>query len=263
MTAAGALGALAAIAACASVAEVLRSKGSRVRVARVLSRLTVAVPPPPAALAGGRSWLRLKLACALALVPPAALLASTAPGRLAVVVCAGAAAAGFATPDLWLRHRLRLRLERALRELPAMLDLLRVSVEAGMPTARALGAVGAELDGPMAAEWRMVAGAVALGVPQDEAFGQLAERMPSEEITAFVQALLRSRRHGVPVARVLAAQAAAARHRRRRRIAERAAKAGPKIQLVVALVMVPAVLLMVVAGLLAQLEGAGFGYAAS
>jgi tight adherence protein C len=143
-----------------------------------------------------------------------------------------------------------------VRELPDLLDLLRVSVEAGVAPLRAMGAVAAQFDGPLAAEWRRAAAAVALGEPQAEAIVSMTERIAAEEVRAFADALIRSRRHGLPLAATLATQAMRAREARRRRIRERAARAGPKMQLVVALVLVPSMLLIVTALLVAELQPA-------
>jgi tight adherence protein C len=98
----------------------------------------------------------------------------------------------------------------------------------------------------------------ALGVPLAETLRQLERRLPLVEISALVTALDRAARHGAPLAETLAAQARDARLHRRREIEEEAARAGPKIQLVVALLLVPSVLLLVAAALAsALLDGGG------
>jgi tight adherence protein C len=76
-------------------------------------------------------------------------------------------------------------------------------------------------------------------------------------VRALVGALDRARRHGVPLGDTLAAQARDARFSLARQAREEAARAGPKIQLVVALLLVPSVLLLVAAALLAALIGDG------
>jgi tight adherence protein C len=134
-------------------------------------------------------------------------------------------------------------------ELPDLLDLLRVAVEAGLPVGRALGEVGGRHGGPLAREWRATARELALGVPRDEALRGLVRRCPPPAVATLAAALRRAERHGAPLAATLAAQAAEARAERARRIREHAAKAAPKIQLVVALLLVPSVLLLVAAAL--------------
>ena len=187
------------------------------------------------------------------------MIASAAPGRLGIALTAAAPAAGFLLPDFWLGRRARVRLAEAVSELPGMLDLLRVSVEAGQSPIAAIGAVGARFTGPLAAEWRATAAQVALGLSQDEALEHMTARVPSAEVRELADALRGARRRGRPLGAVLAAQATAARHARRRRIGEQAARAGPKIQLVVALVLAPSVLLVMAAVLITELMQPGLG----
>ena len=79
------------------------------------------------------------------------------------------------------------------------------------------------------------------------------------EIESFIGALGRAARHGAPLSDTLAAQARDARLSRRRAIQEDAARAGPKMQLVVALLLVPSVMLLVAAALLSALLDGGSG----
>jgi tight adherence protein C len=125
--------------------------------------------------------------------------------------------------------------------------------------AGSLTAVGERAEGPLAAEWRATGHQVALGVPLAAALEEMSERVPLPEIRALVAALDRARRHGAPLAETLAAQARDARFSLARRIREDAARAGPKIQLVVALLLVPSVLLLVAAALAAALLDGGGG----
>ena len=187
-----------------------------------------------------------------------ALLAAGAPGRLGALLLVALPLAGFLAPDLWLRRRAAERARAARRELPALLDLLRVTVEAGLAPGAAFAAVGERAGGTLAAEWRAVGREAALGVPLGETLRQLERRLPLPEIAALAAALDRAARHGAPLAETLAAQARDARLHRRREIEEEAARAGPKIQLVVALLLVPSVLLLVAAALAsALLDGGG------
>jgi tight adherence protein C len=187
-----------------------------------------------------------------ALVAPLAALplAATAPGRSGIVLLGCAAAGGYLGPDLWLRRRAARRARAMERELADVLDLLRVCVQAGLPTTRALAEVGARHAGVLAAELRALAATVDLGVPRAAALERLAARAPLAAVAALVAAIGRSDRHGAPLAPALTALAADARAERGRRLAEQAAKAAPKIQLVVALLLVPAVMLLVAAAVL-------------
>jgi tight adherence protein C len=206
---------------------------------------------------GPREVLAAKLGCLGAGAMAGTLLAAVAPGRLGFAIVLAAPAAGFGVPDLWLARHARDRARRVRRELPALLDLLRVSVAAGAPLAAALAEVGGRASGPLALEWRAVGAEVGLGVPLADALDGLRERLPQAEVVALCAALERARRHGAPLTDTLAGQARDARLALRRRVAEDAAKAGPKIQLVVALLLVPSVLLLVAAALAAALLGSG------
>jgi tight adherence protein C len=178
-------------------------------------------------------------------------LSAALPGRLPLLTALALPLAGFAAPDLLLARRSRARRRRMETELPDLLDLLRVTLEAGLPVGRALGEVGRRHTGLLAREWRAASAELALGVPRDEALARLARRCPAPGMAALAAALRRAERHGASLSATLAAQAAEARGARARQIREHAARAAPKIQLVVALLLVPSVLLLVAAAMLA------------
>ncbi len=136
-----------------------------------------------------------------------------------------------------------------------MLDLLRVAIAAGLAPRRALAEVGRRHPGTLAGELKRAAARTTLGEPADRALDQLEARCPAPGIPAFVAALRRAERHGAPLATALKAQAEEARSRRAAQRSEQAAKAAPKIQLIVALMLVPAVLLLVAAAMLPAFSG--------
>jgi tight adherence protein C len=202
---------------------------------------------------GVRELMAAKVAASLLAAAVALPFAVLAPGRLGILVAAASPVGGFLAPDVWLARLAAERARRVRRELPALLDILRISIEAGGSLAPALRAVGERADGPLAREWRVVAREVSLGVPLGQALDALATRLPQPEVRAFVSALHRAARHGAPLSETLAGQARAARFALARRIRDDAARAGPKLQLVVALLLVPSVLLLVAAALASAL----------
>ena len=206
---------------------------------------------------GVREWTSIKVACAVAGALAAGVVAGALPGRLwiAAVICGPLA--GFLLPDFWLGRAASARAREAVRQLPDMLDLLRVALGAGMPPQRALASVASRFDGPLALEWRRMAAAGALGAPLDRSLSDLAERLPAPAIRSFAETMRSANRHGLSLADALATLAAAARHARQQRMREQAARAAPKIQLVVALVLVPSVMLVIAAGMVSQLAGVG------
>ena len=191
----------------------------------------------------------LALIATLATIPTATL----APGRLGLALLLAAPACGYLAPEYALRARARARGKAMEAELPDVLDLLRVAIAAGLAPRRALQEVGRRHPGLLAQELRRTAGRAAMGEPVERALTQLEARSPANGITQLVAALRRAERHGAPLGAALAAQAAEARSLRAAHRSEQAAKAAPKIQLVVALVLVPAVLLLVAAALLPAL----------
>jgi tight adherence protein C len=240
--------------AAATLVKVARRLGSRASPVTVGDRLAAAGQPLGI---GAPEWMGLKAAATAVAGLGAAAVSGALPGRLPVVAIVAGPVAGFVAPDFWLARVVARRLQAAGRELPPMLDLLQVAVEAGASPAPALGMVGTRFTGPLAAEWRAAATSIALGIPHDAALATLSLRLPSAEVRSFADAMRRARRRGLPLGEVLARQAAAARHVERIRVRERAARAGPKIQLVVAFLLVPAVMLIVAAALVAELSSPG------
>jgi tight adherence protein C len=94
---------------------------------------------------------------------------------------------------------------------------------------------------------------MALGATRAEALGALLGRCPVDGVGALAAAIGRSDRHGAPLAPALEALAAEARAQQARELRDGAARAAPKIQLVVALVLVPAVMLLLAAVLVQTL----------
>jgi tight adherence protein C len=183
----------------------------------------------------------------------AAPVALMLPGRLAAAAATAFASGGFLTPDLWLRRRARLRAQAMSRELPDVVDLLRVGVAAGLSAPRALAEVGRRRGGVLGGELCAVAAHIELGVSPWEAIASLPSRCPVDGMAALVAALQRADRHGAPLSSALGALAARARADRARRLREEAARAAPKMQLVVALLLAPAVMLAVGAALVVTL----------
>ena len=183
------------------------------------------------------------------------LAGAALPGRLALLAAVAAPVAGYLAPDAWLARRRAEWVASVRRDLPALLDLLQVTVAAGLSLPAALGEVGRRSHSPLARRWEGIAAQVAVGVPLREALEGHRRELALPEVDALVGALVRAHRHGAPLSDTLAAQAREARQARRRAVQEHAARAGPKMQLVVALLLVPAVMLLVAAALISALAG--------
>ncbi len=200
-----------------------------------------------------QALLAAKLGGALAGLLWGLVLSPAAPGRLALIVVVGLPAAGFLGPDAWIERRARQRLRVLRAGLPDALDLLAVGTAAGRSPLAGLSELGGG-EGPLAREFAMLSAESSCGLPQSEALDSLRRRAPVREVAAMCGVIERSRRYGSPLADQLRDQATALRGVQRRRIEEHAARAAPKIQLAVALLLVPSVLLMIAAGLLANVD---------
>ena len=236
MSGAGMLAAVAVLLAAAAVRELPLERfaaemGGRMRVPTLLPRKLLG-----AALGG----------------TVAVLAAPAAPGRTAWLVAFGLPIAGFLAPDVLRERQLRRRHRCLVAALPDALDLLAVSAASGRGPAAGIEQLARAGEGPLAEELRLTVAEVSSGVPLSAALDSLRLRVPGSELATLVAAIERSRRFGSPLADQLRRQATALRRDSRRATEERAARAAPKIQLVVALVLVPSVLLMITAGLIAN-----------
>lgn len=198
--------------------------------------------------------LSVRLACAAAAGLAALAAAPAAPGHLSLLVAVGLPAAGFFVPDALRQRRTRLRRRSLVAALPDALDLLAVAVAAGRSPAAGFAELADAGEGPLAEEMRMAVAELSCGRPLTEALRSLRTRVPGGEMAALCAAIERSRRYGSPLAEQLRRQSSALRGDQRRAVEEHAARAAPKIQLVVALVLVPSVLLMIAAALIANAD---------
>jgi tight adherence protein C len=199
--------------------------------------------------------LAAKVAAACWGLLAASVVGPSVPGGLAPLLIVVTPAAGFVAPDALLERAARRRRARAMAAFPDALDLLAVGVACGRSPERVLADIAAASSGPLAAELAVVVAEVECGASQREAIEALQARIGGGELGALTAALDRSRRFGSPLADQLHDLAASVRREARRRVEERASRAAPKIQLVVALVLVPSVLLLLVAALIAHSGG--------
>lgn len=214
----------------------------------------IAAAGTPLGLAVG-DVVALKGAAALGLPLAVLPFAGALPARLGVAVLLAAPLVGFFAPELVLARLARARGRRIACELADVLDLLRVAVGAGLPVGRAMGEVGRRMSGVLAAELDGTAAQMQLGAPREHALRELVTRCPAAGVATLVAAIARADLHGAPLTPALEALAAEARAEQARGLRDAAAKAAPKIQLVVALVLVPAVMLLIGAVLVHGLQG--------
>lgn len=157
--------------------------------------------------------------------------------------------------DLWIRSAARRRQHAIAREMPDFLDVLAVTVSAGLSLRASLQRVSAAGSSPLAQEIRRVLDDMQLGMSRREALEHLRERNDTQAIESWVGAMLQAEELGAPLGETLQEIAQEVRRARAGEVRRQAAKAAPKISLVVTMLIVPGALLLIVASLfLSQLD---------
>ncbi|NLJ67933.1 MAG: type II secretion system F family protein [Firmicutes bacterium] len=136
---------------------------------------------------------------------------------------------GLLLPDFWLKGRIQARQGAMQKSLPSFLDLLTVSVEAGLGFDAALARVTARESGPLAEEFQRVLQEIRMGKPRRDALRDLGNRTEVKELSGFVAAIVQADQLGVSIGNVLRVQAQQMRRSRRQRAEEAAMKAPIKM----------------------------------
>jgi len=155
------------------------------------------------------------------------------------------AAVGFIAPDMLLTVRIRARRERIRSELPDALDLLAVSVEAGLGLDGAISKLTEHMDGALVDEFALTLGEMRIGEARADALKKLAERVPAPEVSAFVRSVIQAEQLGISLGRILRVQAADSRLRRQAAAEERAMKAPIKMLFPTAIFIFPAMFVVI------------------
>jgi tight adherence protein C len=136
---------------------------------------------------------------------------------------------GFFAPDYWLTWRIRKRRKAILLAIPDSLDLLTISVKAGLGFDAALGRVVEKTSGPLSDEFRRALAEVRIGKPRRDALREMVARTNVPALASFIGAIIQAEQLGVAIARVLEIQSEQLRIERRQRAEEMAAKAPIKM----------------------------------
>lgn len=199
---------------------------------------------------GGMSvsrWLGLKAAIALLLGLWGLGFAVLGGGLMLLLFGVGL---GYFGPDVWLNGQGRKRQERIERELPDFMDILAITVRAGLGYRQALQRVAESLGGPVGEEMITALRQMDLGASRRTAFQALRTRNDSESLSMFVAAQLQAEELGVPLAEALNDIAADMRKAAYQSARKRAQQAAPRVSLIVTTLVVPGAMLMILAAVI-------------
>lgn len=155
--------------------------------------------------------------------------------------------AGFFGPDLYLYNVALHRADQIKRTLADAVDLLTISVEAGLGFDAALQQVARNTDGPLAEEFSRVLREMQLGVGRSEALRALGERSNVDDLKAFAGAMVQADAFGIAVGQVLRVQSAEIRVKRRQYAEEKAQKVPVKIMVPLIIFILPCLFIVVMA----------------
>jgi len=199
-------------------------------------------------------FLGIKGIVALILGGLTILLLSRFLGFGGALLCAGGAAMlGYIAPSFWLRSRITSRRKQITRALPDVLDLLVISVEAGLGFDAAMQKVAEKWDNHLTGEFGRALSEMRVGATRRDALRGITERTDAQDVAAFIGAIIQADQLGVSVGRVLHIQADQMRVKRRQRAEEQAHKAPIKMLFPMILLIFPAMYIVILGPAIPQI----------
>ncbi|MBC7084395.1 MAG: type II secretion system F family protein [Bacillota bacterium] len=166
----------------------------------------------------------------LVIIPVAVFGLTLGIGRSTAVMLAFVAAAlGWLVPEMMMQSKKKEREKQIRKSLPDVLDLLTVSVEAGLGFDAALAKVVERKKGPLADEFALLLQEIRMGKPRRDALREVAERVKIDDITSFIASVIQADQLGVSIANILRIQSAQVRTKRRQQAEEAGMKAPIKM----------------------------------
>jgi tight adherence protein C len=204
------------------------------------------------------SWAAIRIASLATGIAAAVFAPIDFTGLQRLAALALMIAAGFLFPDAVLNRRIEERRDAMRKELPEILDLLVISVEAGLGFDGALSRVIESVEGEMAMEFARMQAETRVGVSRRVALEHLSERTDVDELRSFILAMNQADSFGVSISRVLRVQSEEMRTRRRQRAQERAFAAPVKMVFPLVLCVFPAMFVLLIGPAAIQVSDALF-----
>jgi tight adherence protein C len=164
--------------------------------------------------------------------------------------------AGFGGPALWLRRRVSTRRDTVTNDLPDVLDLMTISVAAGLGLEQAMQVTCAHFESPVCDELALTLREMELGLSRHDALENLKLRTDIDDLVTFSVVLSQADMLGLPIGRVLQAQGDEMRDKRRQRARERAAKVPIKILFPLMFCFLPAIMILILGPLIGPISHA-------
>jgi tight adherence protein C len=200
-------------------------------------------------------WLGVKLFVALCAAGIGGLLMMLVNVGFLLLGALGGGVIGFLLPEFWLGRKIKQRQKEIIRALPDAMDLLVISVEAGLGFDAALARVVAKADNALTREFARMMAEMRVGRPRREALKEMVARTEVDDLTNFVSALVQAEQLGVSVVQVLVVQADQMRTVRRQRAEEQAQQAPLKMLFPMMGFIFPALCIMILGPLWPAISG--------
>ncbi len=196
-----------------------------------------------------------KIMVSVLLFGGAALLAwrARAPGMVRFLVVMGGAMLAVLVPNYYLKAKITTRQNRIRQQLPEVLDLLAVCVEAGLSFDNALVRIAERMKGPFVDELLILHREIQLGRPRREALRNLSEGSSIQELKTFASSLAQAEQLGIPVNNVMKVQASQLRLTRRQNAQEKGMKAPVKMMLPMVAFVFPVIFIILLGPTVIQL----------
>lgn len=173
------------------------------------------------------------------------LIVSATGSGLGLLFMGALGVGGFIAPDYFVSLKAKGRREKIRADLPDALDLLAVSVEAGLGFDGAIAKLTEHMEGPLAEEFGLTLGEMRIGESRADALKRMSERVDAPELSSFTRAIIQADQLGTSLGRILRVQAADTRMRRQAAAEERAMKAPIKMLFPTVLFIFPAMFLII------------------
>jgi tight adherence protein C len=191
------------------------------------------------------TFLASKAAAAIGGVVGGLIVGGMIGGAFPIILALVFALLGFMLPDVVVSFKARGRRDQIKAAMPDALDLLAVSVEAGLGFDAAIQKLTEHMEGPLIDEFALALGEMRIGESRSNALQKMVDRVEAPELASFVRAIIQADQLGISLGRILRVQATDTRNKRQAAAEEKAMKAPIKMLFPTALFIFPAMFIVI------------------